>query len=168
MTSCNFESLYPHRHEMLRWFHRHKSLEPVPTEALTSYMDYLLIDCWSVVDRLFICLQTTPDISTAKVYQIFSLTLVLIVGAVRLCIQSTTLGLQHHHRYIPFIQGPAKGGQFCSFVFCEIWNTASFVVITTIKTNRKFCDSKIFAKLNENISKTFQPENIHFKVVLSF
>jgi hypothetical protein len=30
--------------------------------------------------------------------QIFSLTLVLLVGAVRLCIQSTTLGLEHHHR----------------------------------------------------------------------
>jgi len=32
---------------------------------------------------------------------------------------------------------------------------ASFEVIKTIETNWKFCNLKIFEKLNENISKTF-------------
>ncbi len=48
-----------------------------------------------------------------------------------------------------------KGGQFRSFVLRKIQNTASFKVIKKIKTNQKFCHRKIFAKLNENINKTF-------------
>jgi len=47
-----------------------------------------------------------------------------------------------------------------SFVFPKIWNTASFEVIRTIETNRKFCNCKIFAKLNDNICKTFLALNV--------
>jgi hypothetical protein len=49
----------------------------------------------------------------------------------------------------------AKGGQFCSFEFREIQNTASFELINTIKTNWKFCNCKIFAKLKKYSQNDF-------------
>jgi len=57
---------------------------------------------------------------------------------------------------------PCKGGEFHSFKFPEIQNTASFEVVKTIKINEKFFNRKIFAKLNKNISKTFLDLKIHF------
>jgi len=48
-----------------------------------------------------------------------------------------------------------KADSFVVSCFTKYQAAASFKVIETIETNRKFGNHKIFAKLNENISQTF-------------